>query len=316
MELRQLMHFLQVCRNKSFKRAAESLFISQQGLSSSIKRLEDELGAKLIERRPSGPVLLEDGIYLKNQAEKIAAILQECEERFALKREPAVQTTVACAGHVIGSFPDFFARLLAEKSAFRYRLVECSAAEGEKLLLSGEADLGILPAPFDVVKFSPVCKLFETPYAVVVGQGHPLAGGAPVLLSQLRHYPLLACPPDCELHGILYEACLSAGFEPNFVLQSSEEAGMFRMVQAVPNGVGLCAAYAAEQLGPSDLMVLPIQKQQEGLVQEVYLIEVQGNQRSAGIQNFISDAQRFFEEASEDGPTISPRRQKLVSGLG
>jgi DNA-binding transcriptional LysR family regulator len=50
MELRQLVHFAQICKDKSFKVAADTLFISQQGISSSILRLEDELGVRLLNR--------------------------------------------------------------------------------------------------------------------------------------------------------------------------------------------------------------------------------------------------------------------------
>jgi DNA-binding transcriptional LysR family regulator len=50
MEHRQLRNFLTICEEKSISKAAERLFISQQGLSKSIKQLEQELQVPLFFR--------------------------------------------------------------------------------------------------------------------------------------------------------------------------------------------------------------------------------------------------------------------------
>ena len=50
MEIRQLEHFLAVVEERNFTHAAELLRISQSGISSSIKALEDELGVALFSR--------------------------------------------------------------------------------------------------------------------------------------------------------------------------------------------------------------------------------------------------------------------------
>ena len=51
MELRLLRYFLAVVREENILRAAEALHITQQSLSRQLAQLEDELGAKLFERR-------------------------------------------------------------------------------------------------------------------------------------------------------------------------------------------------------------------------------------------------------------------------
>lgn len=53
MDIRQIEYFIEVCRCMSFTKAAENLYISQQGMSQSIKRLEGELGVKLFNRTSS-----------------------------------------------------------------------------------------------------------------------------------------------------------------------------------------------------------------------------------------------------------------------
>ena len=49
MELKQLEFFLTISRTKSFTRAAEQLFVSQPSITAGIKKLEEELGIKMMQ---------------------------------------------------------------------------------------------------------------------------------------------------------------------------------------------------------------------------------------------------------------------------
>src|ERR1700749_1338416 len=50
MELRQLEYFVAVAEEANFTRAAQRVHISQSGVSAQVRRLEQELGAVLIDR--------------------------------------------------------------------------------------------------------------------------------------------------------------------------------------------------------------------------------------------------------------------------
>ena len=54
MEIRQLKYFMEIYKYRSFSRAAEVCFISSQGISMAILRLEEELACKLFERTSKG----------------------------------------------------------------------------------------------------------------------------------------------------------------------------------------------------------------------------------------------------------------------
>ena len=55
MTLTELKYVIAVARERHFGRAAESCFVSQPSLSVAIKKLEEELGVSIFERRPDPP---------------------------------------------------------------------------------------------------------------------------------------------------------------------------------------------------------------------------------------------------------------------
>lgn len=71
MEIQQLRHFLTVARHGSIGQAAESLHLSQPGLSRSIRALEEVLGLPLFERKARGVALTDHGRQLLRRAEVI-----------------------------------------------------------------------------------------------------------------------------------------------------------------------------------------------------------------------------------------------------
>lgn len=65
MDLRQLHYFLTTVECRNFGRAAQVLNVSQPALSKAVKRLEDDLGVKLLERLPRGvsPTLFGEALH-------------------------------------------------------------------------------------------------------------------------------------------------------------------------------------------------------------------------------------------------------------
>ena len=82
LDIQKLKYFKELCKCRNITAAAKNLYISQQGLSMAIIRLEAQLGSKLFERTPKGLKLTSDGEFLLKHTNVIIDEYAECERHF------------------------------------------------------------------------------------------------------------------------------------------------------------------------------------------------------------------------------------------
>ena len=71
MTLTELKYVIAVARERHFGRAAESCFVSQPSLSVAVKKLEEELGVSIFERRSNDIAVTPVGSLIIDQARKV-----------------------------------------------------------------------------------------------------------------------------------------------------------------------------------------------------------------------------------------------------
>ena len=94
MTLRQLSYFLEIARQGSFLKAAQTLFIAQSALSHQMALLEDDLGTSLFHRSRRGVELTQAGEVLQAHAR---SILRQVEDA----RSSVMSMAATPAGRVI-----------------------------------------------------------------------------------------------------------------------------------------------------------------------------------------------------------------------
>src|ERR1700719_5375716 len=111
MELQQLRYFCAIAETGSFSRAAQHTHVSQPSLSQQIRKLEDELGARLFDRLGRSVRLTELGRTFLPRAR---AVLRELESARSdvVERKASISGPV-CVGVIPTIAPYFLPPMLA-----------------------------------------------------------------------------------------------------------------------------------------------------------------------------------------------------------
>ena len=87
MNSEQLRQFKTIAECKNITMAAKRLYITQPALSTALKKLEDELGTSLFERKGRTLVITEAGERLLGYANRIIGLMDDAQAAFKLKKE-------------------------------------------------------------------------------------------------------------------------------------------------------------------------------------------------------------------------------------
>src|SRR3954447_14691826 len=219
MELRQLEYFVAVAEEGSFTGGALRAHVAQPGVSAQIRRLEGQLGERLLERTQKSAPLNAVGSAVLPQA------------RAALASAAAVRQTVADArgllvgrvviGTVIAARGPAVTRLLTALHS-RHPDVEITLQEAEPARLlngvrNGDFDLVLIGGAGAAMPDLRRHVIIDEELAAAVPHDHPLAGRAEVTLRGLARHPLASLP-----RGTGTRSALDAGRVP---LRITLEAG-------------------------------------------------------------------------------------------
>lgn len=260
MDLRLLRQFVAVAEELHFTRAATRLGMSQPPLTTAIRRLEDEVGAVLIERGRKTVRLTAAGAVMLEQAKRL---MQSAEEALALTRDTAEGKRGKVRLGYVGSA--MYGRLPAALRAFRRAcpnvrldLHEMTTVAQVRSLRAGSLDLGIVVPPlFDLAGLR-TAAFDEDRLAIALPARHPLATGRTVSVNQLVHEPFV-CWPRSEgpgFHDQVLSLCREQGFAPQVEQEAHSMHAVLSLV-AVEAGVAIVPA-SMRQVRPSEITYFPI----------------------------------------------------------
>ncbi|HKD13031.1 MAG TPA: LysR family transcriptional regulator, partial [Candidatus Angelobacter sp.] len=151
MDFDQLETFLEVARNASFSRAAEKRFRTQPAISSQIRALEEEVGAKLFDRSGGKVALTAAGkVFQKYSEEALEARKNIINAMAEMERVPRGEIVVgANEGTFLHILPEVFAEF---KKLYPNVAVQVSRLERAKILesvIDNSVDFGVVSTPVD-----------------------------------------------------------------------------------------------------------------------------------------------------------------------
>jgi LysR family transcriptional regulator, hydrogen peroxide-inducible genes activator len=149
MELHQLRYFVAAAEAGTISRAAQRCSIAQPSLSQQLKKLEESLGAQLLDRLGRGIALTEAGRALLPRARRILAEVRDAEAN--LERE----VREGIGGVSIGAIPTMapyllppaIQRLRGELPACEVTIREARTEELIELLVENQIDCALMSTP-------------------------------------------------------------------------------------------------------------------------------------------------------------------------
>lgn len=181
MELSQLRYFMAVAELGNMSKAAQALFVSQPNLSTSISRLEEEVGVPLFDRRRGKIVLNQNGELLlesvKRAVNTLDAGVRAVRDQHAGKSAPL---SLAC----MTDDTDLLEHFVLDNPDINLIQKRLDLPALTFLLERGEVDLAlaVLPPPSDEIVFE---RVYNCHFVLLMSRDHPLAGEASITRHQL-----------------------------------------------------------------------------------------------------------------------------------
>jgi DNA-binding transcriptional LysR family regulator len=187
MELRDIEYFSVVAKHGNLGRAAEALGMSQSALSKSLRRLEQEMRAKLVKRTPKGVELTAEGSTLLSRVRQVQLSLDDvAREVTNVSQGLAGHLRVASGpGHAFYLLPAACSALIKDAGNVTLSVRDLGRAGAIQALRNGEVDVAITAIrpslEHDIVQE----HLYDDKYVVCASVNHRLASKKHVTLADV-----------------------------------------------------------------------------------------------------------------------------------
>jgi DNA-binding transcriptional LysR family regulator len=196
-DLRHVRHLLAVASYPTVQAAADALHLTQPALTKSIARFEEELGAKLFDRRGRRLVLTDLGERLVERGDDVLRHVRELEEEVALWK--GIGTGEVAIGvdkeSELGQLPDVLEAFVPAHPGVQVTVRSGHTDMLLPLLLSGDLHFLVADAELALERDDlEIRELAADPIAAAVRRGHPLARKRKPDPLDVAAYPLAGSP--------------------------------------------------------------------------------------------------------------------------
>ena len=261
MKLRQLQYVIEVVKNgMNVTAAADKLFTSQPGVSSQIRRLEDELGVTIFERSgkhingltPEGSRLVERFNRILDEVDNVQRLADDFSHPDSGML--SIATTHTQARYVLPPVISEFRK--------RYPKVQLQINQGTpeqiaSLTDDGQADVGIATEALELFDNLILLPCYRWNRCLMVPKAHPLTELAELSLESIAAYPIITYTFGVADRSVINRAFKEQNLELNVVLTAAD-AEVIKAYVRNGLGIGIVARMAYDPDQDGDLSVLDV----------------------------------------------------------
>src|SRR6185312_10160768 len=258
MDFDQLETFQEVARLSSFSRAAEKRFRTQPAISSQIRSLEEEIGAKILDRSggkvsltASGKLFLK---YVEDTLEARRAIFTAIAET---ERVPRGEIIVgANEGTCLHILPEVFADFKKQYPDVAVNIKRADYAKILESVIDNSVDFGFVSLPVTDNRLT-VVLIHRDELIAIAPPHHAVAKMKSVTLAEVANYPLLV-PKVGHTRDALENLFHERRLKPRYSMELDSSELLKRFV-AVDVGVGFISrSNVAEDVLAGLLKAIPL----------------------------------------------------------
>lgn len=237
MELQQLRYVAALARYLNFRKAAESVHVTQPTLSQQLQKLEDELGTQLFERSPRRVRLTPAGERFVPYAMSILETAREAMQVVAQENEEAVGMIKIGVIPTLAPYllPGLARRLQKRAPLLRLELIEETTSNLMEKLKSGTIELALLSLPIREEGFisEAIC---DEPFLLAVHAEHRLAKQTAVTPSDLKGERILLLKEGHCFRDQALSYCQAGRIETEMQFESDH---LFTVMSLAASGYGI-----------------------------------------------------------------------------
>ncbi len=224
MDTRDLCYFRLVYEERSINKAAGQLFITPQGLSRIIGKLEGELQSKLFVRTANGTQPTQAGDYLYTQSQELLYQMESLKQKMQQLNNKQVCLRI---GFACGSLNVLHLDKLLQIAAL-YPQLQLQWQEMENQEVIEKLRNGALEAGFIIGSNACAELAAETVYTgamtALVYEGHPYYERKMLYIKDLQDEPLITLNQKYACYHNLLQRCNDFGFVPNIAISTMESS--------------------------------------------------------------------------------------------
>lgn len=241
MNLHALRIFTKVASLGSVTKASEVLLISQPAVTVQIRKLEEEIGLKLVENSGRGIRLTHQGEFIYSHAQRLFKLEADIENKVAELKAGVIEGLRIASTYLPGNYllPTLLSKFKQENPSLPINLFSGNSTRVMEALLHYQADLAFVVQ--EESKYPEITRtlLMDLEYWFIVPSTHRYAGKM-VDLADLIKEPFILREEGSSTREILFSLCKVHGLQLNHI--GLQFQGLNESIGSVVAGYGAMLA--------------------------------------------------------------------------
>ena len=264
MTLQQLRQVITIADSGSMNEAAKKLFVSQPGLSATVKELEQEIGFNLFVRSNRGIIITPEGEEFLGYARQVDEQYRLLENRYVEKKsKKKFSVSMQHYSFAVKAFVEMVKQTGMDE--YEFAVHETRTWEVIENVKFFKSEMGVLYLNvYNEQVMRKIFKehglefteLFQCETYVYLWGGHPLADRPRISMVELQDYPCLAF--DQGKNGAFYFAEeMKSTYDYKQIIHANDRATLLNLMIGL-NAYTLCSGIICEELNGSDYKAVPL----------------------------------------------------------